>query len=701
MRISGTTVYHLGRRALLVWAIEGISLWLLAKLLPGLGLEGWRAAVLGVAAIAALNALVRPLLLLLTLPFTVLSFGFLTIALNAFILILAARVVPGLTLTNPASALIAAVGLAAVNTLIASLLSLNDEDSFYRNVVKRIVGRSAPPRDEATAGLIMIEIDGLSAPALTHAMREGYTPTLKAWLDGGSHDLVEWDCGLPSQTSSSQAGILFGDNFDIPAYRWYDKERGELVVSSHPGEAKKLEERLSRGEGLLKDNGVSIGNLFSGDAPRWVATVSTYYRERRVQQTSPIFFNYFINPYNFTRTFVLMLWEVAVETWEGVRQRMKGVEPRVFRGGSFPFLRAGSAVGMRELNTYLLMMEMFSGVNAAYVTFVGYDVVAHHAGPFRSDALRLLRDLDKRIRTLQRAALESPRPYHFVILSDHGHSHGMPFAARYGTTLEEVVRSFVSGDDDTVHASIGETEGRGWGHVAVLLSEAIQYERAAGRAARRMLRGRIRHGFVDVGGAAAEERPEARVVVCASGNLGLIYFTDEPGRVSFEWIASRHPHLVEGLVEHPGIDFVMAHSEERGPIVIGKNGVRYLAENRVQGIDPLGHLGENAAEHLRRLDTFPRTGDLVVNGRYDPATGDVMAFEPLVGSHGGLGGPQTSAFLLYPAGWAAPEGPIRNSTEVHPLLRRWLDDLSSGIAEAARTGDTPEPLPAPRPAPPE
>jgi uncharacterized membrane protein YvlD (DUF360 family) len=684
MRITGHSVYLLVRRVLLVWAVEGLALWSLAQVLPGLRLEGWRAAVWGVAAIALLNALVRPLLLLLTLPFTVLSFGFLTIALNAFILILAARAVPGLSLTNPVSAVVAALGLAAVNTFIASVLALNDEDSFYRNVVKRIVRRAGPPPGEATPALVMIEIDGLSAPVLAHAMRDGYMPHLKRWLDEGSHRMSEWDCGLPSQTSSSQAGILYGNNFDIPAFRWYDKQRGELVVSNLPADAMRIEQQISTGDGLLKDNGVSIGNMFTGGAPRWVATLSTYHRDERVRQTSPMFFNYFINPYNFTRAIVLMLWEVVVEWWEALRQRMKNVQPRVSRGGSFPLLRAGSTVFTRELNAYLLMAEMFSGISVAYTTFVGYDVVAHHAGPFRLDALRILRDLDRRIHVLWRAAKDAPRPYHFVLLSDHGQSHGTPFRLLYNTTLEELVRSLV-GEERSVHASIGENEGRGWGHINVLLSEAIQYERAAGRAARRFLRGRTRKGFVELGDKRSGPTGDANVVVCASGNLGLIYFTGEPGRVSFESIASNHPRLIEGLVEHPGIDFVMARSAEHGALVIGKNGVRYLAENRVRGIDPLGHLGENAVEHVRVLDSYPHSGDLVVNGRCDPATGDVVAFEDLVGSHGGLGGPQTQPFIVHPAAWSTGDGPIRNANELHAVLRRWRDALAAKtpVAEQA------------------
>ena len=46
------------------------------------------------------------------------------------------------------------------------------------------------------------------------------------WLADGSHRLIEWETDLSSQTGASQAGILLGDNDDIPAFRWVDKATG-------------------------------------------------------------------------------------------------------------------------------------------------------------------------------------------------------------------------------------------------------------------------------------------------------------------------------------------------------------------------------------------------------------------------------------------------------------------------------------------
>ena len=56
-------------------------------------------------------------------------------------------------------------------------------------------------------------------------------------------------------------------------------------VGTCPEDAMRIEEQVSNGEGLLSKNGVSIGNLLSGDAPRWAVTVSAYNRQRRVRHS--------------------------------------------------------------------------------------------------------------------------------------------------------------------------------------------------------------------------------------------------------------------------------------------------------------------------------------------------------------------------------------------------------------------------------
>jgi uncharacterized membrane protein YvlD (DUF360 family) len=662
----------------ILWTIEVCALWVLARFLPGLRLEGWGAAVIAVGVIGLLNALVRPFVLLLTLPITVLTFGFLTLAFNALILWGVAAVVPGLHVAGFLTGFVAAMTLSVTNTIASALLSFNEEDSVYRNIVRRIARRTHPLPPQKTAGLVFIEIDGLAAPTLERALREGYMPTLQQWLSSGSHRLRRWDCGVTSQTTSVQAGLLFGNNFDIPGFRWYERSTREVIVSNDPSHAMRIEQRVSRGAGLLRDGGISICNMFTGDAEKNVATISML-TSAAVRQTSSGYFSFFLNPYNFTRTLALMIVELFVERWQSVRQRLRGERPRVSRGGSYPFLRAASTVFQRDLGTYTLVSEMFAGVPIAYITFVGYDVVAHHSGPERKDALRILRDVDRRIAMLARAANDAPRPYHFVVLSDHGQTASVPFRQRHGKPVDDVVRELVS-EGRTVHAPVVKTEG--WGHLNALLSEAIRHDRLTVRAARRILRRRTREGVVDLG--SMREAARGEVLLCASGNLGLIYFTTEAQRLHLEDIAADHPGLIEGLAAHPGIGFVMMRSSRHGPVVTGRDGVHYLRDGRVEGADPLAHYGPRAREHLVRLDAFPHCGDLVLMGCYHPAAHQVETFEEMVGAHGGLGGVQTAPFLVVPHGWPVPAGLLHNPEHLHQVFVRWRDALAEGREPRAR-----------------
>jgi hypothetical protein len=185
----------------------------------------------------------------------------------------------------------------------------------------------------------------------------------------------------------------------------------------------------------------------------------------------------------------------------------------------------------------------------------------------------------------------------------------------------------------------------------------------AGKAFRRVLRNRHRDG---------PATPAAEAVVLASGNLGLIYLTADVERMTLETIDQRYPKLVPTLAEHAGIGFVLVRSAELGAVVIGRGGMRVLDTGAVDGADPLAPFGPSASWQVRRADAYPHCADLMVNSLWDAQTGEVAAFEHLVGSHGGLGGEQTHPFVLYPAELPAPPGPVRGAEELHGVLRGWL-----------------------------
>jgi putative membrane protein len=666
---------HLVRRIAVIWAIDSLALLMLAPIVPGLELTSWIWAIWAIAVIGLLNALVRPFLLVVTLPFTVLTLGLFSLLLNAFIVLLADYALPGLYVADILAALWTGLGIAVINTFVTGVLSINDDESFYRNVILGFARRTVPAERTRNPGLVMLEIDGLSERALQQALDAGYMPVLQRWLDEGRFRLTPWQCGLPSQTSSSQAGILYGRNDDIPAFRWYEKDSHRMMISNRPWTASEIHERVSDGTGLLANDGSSLTNLVSGDAPNSAMTMSSLlHPSGRLRASSNGYYLLFLNPYSFSRTLVLMVWELLRELGQHWRTKLRrNGEPHT-RGGTFPILRAITNVFLRDLNLYLLIEDVLSGTPVVYSTFLGYDVVAHHVGPLNSDALQTLKHFDEGLDALERALKRAPRPYQFVLLSDHGQSAGATFQQRYGLTLEQLVERALDGREQV---SGNPTEDESWAHLNALLSQAIHVENVAGRTARRVFRRRTRDGYVEVSPPREPmEEPETGVVVCTSGNLGLIYFTVAESRLSLEALTVRYPRLISALISHPGIGFVMVHSELYGPVVIGRQGINYLDSGYIDGIDPLRTFGGDAAAQLKRLDSFSNVGDVVVNSTYYSNTGEVAAFEELVGSHGGLGGDQTSAFVIYPSSWEPPTEEIDSPIALHNVLRKWIRDHS-------------------------
>ena len=123
--------------------------------------------------------------------------------------------------------------------------------------------------------MIFLEIDGLAYEVLRRALRDGNAPVMARWLREGSYRLERWETDWSSQTGACQAGLLHGDNDDMPAFRWWEKDRGRAIVTNHPRDAQELERRHSDGRGLLHEDGASRANILSGDAPHSMLTMST------------------------------------------------------------------------------------------------------------------------------------------------------------------------------------------------------------------------------------------------------------------------------------------------------------------------------------------------------------------------------------------------------------------------------------------
>ena len=142
----------------------------------------------------------------------------------------------------------------------------------------------------------------------------------------------------------------------------------------------------------------------------------------------------------------------------------------------------------------------------------------------------------------------------------------------------------------------------------------------------------------------------------------------------------------------------MVRSAERGAVVFGPNGVRYLDEDLVEGEDPTTLFGEHTIMSLKREDAMVHAPDLLLLSQYDPEMGEVAAFEELIGSHGGLGGSQTKPFILHPIEWELDEPVPLGAPAIYRNLRRWLHDMGIELGKPVERAAALTPPPAAEPA---
>ena len=642
------------KRSIIIFIGNIIGIYLISFFELGVTFKAFDDIALFVIFISIINALLWPILTKILMPFLVLTFGIGTLILNGLILQFIGPLF-GIEVNGPALILVP-LSMAFVTTILSTLLTIEDDGSYYRSVY-RDAEKKRKKNIKNYPGLIIIEIDGLAYDVLLEAVNNGIMPTVKSMMDT-THNLRMWETDLSSQTGASQAGILHGNNEDITAFRWIEKENdNQMMQCSGVSKVKELESRISDGNGLLVDNGASRSNLFSGDTDNVFFTFSKILNIRKLYNQA--WFSVVSNPSNFARIVSLFLAEMILEIISQIKHRIKNIQPRITRGITYIPVRAATNVFMREINTSTLIGDMMVGdIDVAYSTYLGYDEIAHHSGVRDEDSWYALKGMDKQIKRLIKTNKYTPRKYQFVIQSDHGQTNGATFKQRYGQSFEDFVKSLLPANMK-MFAKMTSNED----HYA---ESFIPFSKK-------------NDDLID--NKEQQQLGDSEVIVLASGNLAMIYLTQWSYRLTYEEIQRFFPELIPGIVNNEYIGFLVVKSSEKGNMVIGKNGTYYLDSDEFIGENPLEGFGKNIAKHIKRNISFKYTPDILVNSFYDEEKDEVCAFEELVGSHGGAGGSQSKPFILYPSDWNIDEEELIGAESIYRILKDNLKKLKEKTVE--------------------
>ena len=739
----------------IVYLILEVSIFfIITKTLGGISIPNFRTAFLVIILLSLVNAILWPLLSYFSLRFIVVTLGFGTFLIDGILLYIISLFIPSVHISGIALFSVPLL-IGLISSLVSLVLNIDDDDSYYHNILEKEM-KAIYPKTNEKEGFIFLEIDGLSHHTLRKALENGDMPTLSKWLSDGSHKLARWETDLSSQTSSSQAGILHGNNNNIPAFRWVEKEKDNRIISSNGRTNSELiEKRISNGKGLLSNNGASRSNLFSGDATDHILTFSKFAISKAIKSRS--WYYLYSKPYAITRILILFIFDMIMEFASRMRHLFKNIQPRLkWRGLAYYVARAGTNVAMREATTLTLIGDILAGNhNVIYATYMGYDEIAHHSGVEDYDSFYALRQIDRQFKRLEKAMEKSARTYKVIVLSDHGQSNGFTFKEKYGESLNDLVKDLLP-DDISVHSILHSNDD----HFREKYSLKPYVEDNLEKVDRRIERSidntkekidtridntkeridntkekidtridntkeRIdsrldfeispREKFNEIKNNSStleyfnklksersflnSDEPftkrlnnistdlnlniqfsnktkvsekTAQTLVLASGNLGLIYFTDWSNRMTYEQIEDAFPGLISGLAHHEGIGFVMVKSDIYDTIVLSDDDVLYLDTEEYYGNHFLDRFGENTIRKLKRTDGFAHVPDILVNSAYDIDSDEVYAFEELIGSHGGAGGNQQYPFILYPSEWTLEEE-IFGSENVYKFFKSEME----------------------------
>ncbi|MDQ6721956.1 MAG: alkaline phosphatase family protein [Candidatus Dormibacteraeota bacterium] len=477
------------------------------------------------------------------------------------------------------------------------------------------------------AGLVLVHVDGLGADSLEQALRDGDMPFTKSLIESEGYEVHRYRCGIPSTTPFVQAGILYGDNSEIPSFRWWDRDERLLVQFGARSTFKRVADKYFHGCMPLTQDGACIAACYPAGAAE---TFGINYRDRDYSKTDryrsawSVVLPYLANPLHLGD----LVWHgaasIARTAKAYVGDRLSGRRP----AATYVMTDAFEEMFVHHLTRYAVRKAMRNSYPAIYAGFYAFDETGHAFGPNDRYALRILKHVDNTIKAIAAGRDDN---YELVVLSDHGQIDTIPFNQISEIAFGELVAGWLPG------YRVQEMKGKAYGR--------------------------------------DEEDATGHVNITNSGGLAHLYFADRAKRSSYSELNADFPHLAGNIAACDGVALVMAREGREDVFIAGGKEFRGDAVKPIlaQYDDPAILLSQ-----LSRLNSFERSGDLVIFGAFKG--GKQVNFENQAGGHGSIGGEQAHPFVLAKREWALDVTTVQGAHELHPVLVRLRDRLNAKAA---------------------
>ncbi len=483
-------------------------------------------------------------------------------------------------------------------------------------------------------GLVILHIDGLGYDYLREALQQGRMPFVASLLTDEDYELLRYRSGLPSTTPYVQAGLLYGDNTEIPSFRWWDKQSGVPVSFGGRSSFSHVAHKYFRHCDPLTRGGVAIATCYPAQATRYLRL-----RNREHDSGLPstpfsyrnVLVSYAMNPLHVADWLRRGVWQIWKANWEYWRAKVKG-HPTAKMYVISDMLEE---ILLHQLTRFAVAQAMAQNFPVIYGAFYAYDETAHAFGPEADYSFRILRHIDNTIRRVARLRKREgtdARDYELVILSDHGQVQTVPFEQKYGMHLADLIEQWLP------NFVIEEFRGK-----KIPRRDAI----------------------------------DGHVALMYSGGLAHLYFQDISWRLQYNEIAERCPGLIERVARTPGVGLLLLRDGADNVVVTQDKKIRFNPDKPLPRAvrDLLARYDEPeiVAQQLHRLNGFERSGDMILLGEFTDH--HQVNFEAQVGGHGAVGGAQQHPFILVKREWKFKTGDITDASQLYPQLKRLRDRM--------------------------
>jgi len=426
-------------------------------------------------------------------------------------------------------------------------MSLDDVVVSSQHMIDRAIRRfrrGLPPA-RTQRRVLIVQIDGLSRAVLEQAFANGSMPFVNRLLQRGGYRLQPMSVGLPTSTPAFQMAAFYGVQPDIPGFHYYSRARKADIHFPRSGHAAWVETSLAAGRRGILEGGSAYGCCFTGGAENNFFTFTSLTKPSGRGVLSAL------------SPFVLVAWVTAKNVVLSIVELAKAMPDFIAQdsrqGWRWLRIKMQMSIWVRNFFTLSVSRDLYEGVPAIYVNYLGYDEMAHAYGPTSLRAMHALNDVDDAIKQLWRVMRRVPEQrYDAYILSDHGQAACTPYGdLTNGQRLERWIF------DRFLHPA-----GTG-------LPEAPRTGLRAGiRVRRRETKGMLQQ-FMNYLGEDYFRHPDPEahehggVRAIAAGPNAFVYALDASAPLDADAVEARFPGLPANLSRSPGIGFVLARSANK------------------------------------------------------------------------------------------------------------------------------------------